>query len=57
VIMPGRDNRIASTPTVRKLLLSEDIPKDVLRGYVLRQMEKETVSRRGGDIPGIDKSW
>ena len=59
VIMPGSDSRIASTPTVRRSQVSADVPEDVLRGHLLRQMEKELTSGtpRGGHTPGVDKSW
>ncbi len=53
VVMPGRQYRTTSTPTVRRARVSEEFPEDLLRGYVLRQMEKASLSRnhRGGHIP------
>jgi hypothetical protein len=52
VVMPGREYALATTPPVRRSQVSEDVPQDVLRGYILLQMEKEAAqSYTTGYIP------
>jgi len=59
VVMPGRQYRTTCTPSVPRSLVSEDAQDDVLRGYLLLQMEKDMTSdnARAGHTPGVDKSW
>lgn len=42
--MPRQEYPVASTPTVRRLAVVEEAPKDILRGYLLLQMERESVA-------------
>jgi hypothetical protein len=58
-VVPTREYPVASTPRVRKVSVSENVPQDVLRGYLLLQMEREamTSTRVGGDAVGVDAPW
>jgi hypothetical protein len=50
--MTAREYRLATTAPVRRPRVSQDVPEDVLRGYILRQMEKAAAqSYRRGYIP------
>jgi hypothetical protein len=52
VVIPVREQRMATSVPVRRPRISEDVPKDILRGYVLLQMQKEAApSYRGGYVP------
>jgi hypothetical protein len=51
VVMPRREYRVDSTPTVvRKVRTSEEVPEDMLRGYILAHMEQGLPQRLGGEI-------
>lgn len=51
VVMPRREYRVYSTPTVvRKLRAPEEVPEDMLRGYILARMEQRLPQRLGGEI-------
>lgn len=51
VVMPRREYRVDSTPTVvRKVRAPEEVPEDMLRGYVLARMERRLPQRLGGEI-------
>ncbi len=54
-VVPQREYPVASTPMVHKVSVSEDVPQDVLRGYLLLQMEREAKisTRVGGDAVGV----
>jgi hypothetical protein len=49
VVMPRREYRLESTPTIRRARATEDFPEDVLRGYMLR-IEPQQPIRQGGNI-------
>jgi hypothetical protein len=49
VVLPRREYRLESTPTIRRARAAEDFPEDVLRGYMLRR-EPEQPVRQGGNI-------
>jgi hypothetical protein len=52
VVMPAREYTLATASPVRRSRVSEDAPRDVLRGYVLLQMEKEAAQpHRRGYVP------
>lgn len=52
VVMRGRETALATTSPVRRTHASEDVPQDVLRGYILVEMQRDTAQFRGrGYVP------
>jgi hypothetical protein len=56
-VMPGRQYMLATASPVRRSRVSEAAPKDVLRGYVLVQMEKEAAQPHKGKHGGLEGIW
>ncbi len=52
VVMPTREYTLATASPVHRSEVTRDMPQDMLRGYVLLQMEKEAARpHRGGYVP------